>query len=115
MATGPPNSMFSVLVGPNYISHRLFACHGELPRYGLPPKDEIPMEAFVVQRSLRAVPRADHVSPLERVTPSVWQATPRERAMKISEGGRDLACQALIFVNPDGGARLLDTTYNVAE
>ena len=86
------HSLFSVPAGLYSMAWRLFACHGDLPIEGLPPVVELPMDAFRVQRSIRTVPRADHVSHLEGVTPSVWQATPRKRVEKAAEGRRDLAC-----------------------
>ena len=74
------------------------------------------MDAFSVRRSVRAVPRADHISHLEGVSPSTCQATPFKREGGAAEGGRDLACRGLTFVTPDGAAsRLLDTSRNITE
>ena len=76
---------------------------------------ELPVDAFRVQHSVRAVLRADRVSHLEGVTPSIWKATPCEKVMKAAEGGHDLAFQGITFVAPDGAARLLETLCNIAE
>ena len=48
---------------------------------------ELHVESFGVWRSMRTVPSVDHVSHLEGVTPSIWQATPCEKAVKLVEGG----------------------------
>ena len=71
------------------------------------------MDAFGVRRSVRAVPRADQISHMEGVSPSVWQATPCKRVGKAAEGGRDLACQGLVFIALDGATRLLKTSRNI--
>ena len=70
------HSLLSVPVGLYSTARRLFACCGELPLEGLHLVVELPVDAFSVRRSLRAVPRADHISHLEGVPPSAWQATP---------------------------------------
>ena len=75
------------------------------------------MDSFGVRRrSVHAVSRADHVSHLEGVTPSVWQATPCARVVKAAEGVNDLAYRrGITFITPYGAARLLDTSHNIAE
>ena len=87
----------------------IFACCGELPSKGLPPVVYLPMDAFGVRHSVSAVPRADHVIHLGGFTPFAWQATPCNRVGKATEDGRELACQGLTFVDPDGAALHLDT------
>ena len=62
---------------------------------------ELPMDTFLVWCSVRAVPRADHISNLEGVSPSAWQATPSKRVGKMAEGGCDLVLQGLTFVTAD--------------
>ena len=64
---------------------------------------------------MRAVLRVDHVSHLGGVIPSVWQATPCERAGKATEGGRDLAFQGLTSVALDGATLLIKAEYNIAQ
>ena len=64
------HSMFSVPVDLYSTARRLFAYRGDLPLEGTPPVVEPPMDAFLVQRSVRAVPRADHISYMEGVSPS---------------------------------------------
>ena len=66
----------------------IFACHGDLPSEGLPPVVDLPVDAFGVRTSMRAVPRVYHIIHLEGVTPSIWQDTPCKRAVKFAEGGR---------------------------
>ena len=73
------------------------------------------MDAFSVRRSVRIILRSDHIIHIEGVPPSACQANPCESLGKAVEGGRDLACQGLTFVSPDGAARLLDTSSNIAE
>ena len=70
------HSLLSVPVGLYSMSWRLFACCGDLPLEGLHPVVELPVDAFSVRRSLRTVPRADHISHLEGFPPFAWQATP---------------------------------------
>ena len=80
------HSLFSVPVG-LYYSPRWFSIYlGELLYYGLPPVVEIPVEAFMVRRSIRSVPQADHVIHLEGVAPPVWKSMPCEMAVKILAG-----------------------------
>ena len=76
---------------------------------------ELPADAFLVWRSMCAILRADHISPLGVVIPSVWQSTPYKKAGKATEDGRDLACQGIAFVVPDGAALLLETDSNIAQ
>ena len=110
-----PHSLFSVPVGLYYIAWRLFACCGELPLEGLPPVAELPMDVLLVRSSVCAFPRADHISHLEGVSPSAWQATPCKRVGKLAEGGRDMACRGLTFVTPDSAYHLIETSHNIAE
>ena len=109
------HSMFSVPVDLYSSARRLFAYWGELPLEGLPPVGEFPVDAFLVRHSVRAVPREDCISQLEGVSPYAWQATPCKRVGKAAEGGRNLACQGITFVTPDGASRLLNTSCNIAE
>ena len=53
---------------------------------------ELPVDAFGVQRFVGTAPREDHISHLVGFTPSVWQSTLRERAVKAAEGGCNLSC-----------------------
>ena len=64
------HSMLSVPVDLYSTAQRIFAYRGDLPLKGPPPVVELPMDAFSVQRSVRAVPRADHISYMEGVSPS---------------------------------------------
>ena len=73
------------------------------------------MDSFLVRRSVRVVPRADHIIHLEGVSPSTRKATPCERVGKAADGGRDLACQGLTFFTPDGASCMLDTSCNILE
>ena len=93
----------------------LFAFQVELPLEFLPPVVELPVEAFLVWRSVRAIPSAEHISHLEGASPSTWQATPCNRVGKAAEVGRDLACRGLTFVAPDGANCLLDASRNILE
>ena len=45
---------------------------------------ELPVDAFGVRCSVRAIPRVDHVSQLEIVTPSVLKTTPCKREVKLA-------------------------------
>ena len=38
-----------------------------------------------------------------------------ERAVNLAEGERDLACQGMTFVLPDGAALLLVSSFNITE
>ena len=51
--------------------------------------ERLPLKLAGTQRSVCAVPRVDHARHLEGVTPSAWQATPCERAVKLAEGWGD--------------------------
>ena len=75
----------------------------------LRPVAELPLVAFAMCRSVRAVTRADHVSHLEGVATRVLQSMPFERLGKLSAGGRNLAFQGLTFVPPYCSACLLGT------
>ena len=66
--------LFSVPAGLYSTAWRLFTCRGELPNEGLPSMLELTLDAFRVWCSMRTVPRAEHVSHLEGVTPSVWHS-----------------------------------------
>ena len=101
------HSLLSVLVGLYSTARRLFASRRELTDEGLPLVLELFAEAFAMRRSVRAVPRADHVSHLEGVAPPDWQSMPCERAGKLPVGGRDLACRGLTFVPPVWAAWIL--------
>ena len=54
--------LFSVRFDLYSMSQRLFACLVDMPTKGLPPVVEIPHKAFAPRRSIRAVPRGDHVT-----------------------------------------------------
>ena len=82
--------LLSVLVGLYSAARWIFACLRELPEEGLPPVVELPFEAFVAWRYVRAIPWVYHVSHLEGVTPSVCQPTPCKRAVKLTDGGERL-------------------------
>ena len=99
--------LFSVSVGMHSTARCLFTCLVGMPDKGLPLVVEIPVESFAARRSVRAILQADHISHLEGVTPTVCQSMPCDRAGKILMEGRDLSCQTLIFVTPDGASRFL--------
>ena len=84
-------TLFSIPADMYSTARRLFACRGELPRKGLTPVVELPVDIFAVLRSVRAVPRADHIIHLERVSPTAWQVTTSERVRKAAEGGSNLS------------------------
>ena len=111
----PLHLLFSVPVGLYSTAWRIFACRGEPPKKSRPPVADLPVDAFGVRRYMRAILREDHVSHLEGVTPSVWQAMPCERVGGTAEVGHDLDYQGLTFVAPEGAARLLDTAFNITE
>ena len=73
------------------------------------------MESFTIQSSVRAAPRADHMSHLEGVSLTIWKSTSCERAGKLSDGGHNLSCRGLNFVPPDGAYLLLENTKNITE
>ena len=73
------------------------------------------MDAFLVRCSMRAVQRVGHISHLEGVPTSAWQATPCKRVGNTAEGGHNLACQGITFVTQDGVSRLIDTARNISE
>ena len=111
----PLKFLFSVPVGLYSKAWQIFAFRRELTSKGLHPMVELPMDDFGVWRSVCAVPREDHISHLEGVTPSVWQVTPCEKLAKAAEGGSNLACQWLTFVAPDGAAHILGNPHHIAE
>ena len=76
---------------------------------------ELPVDAFLVRRSVRAVLRADNIIHLEGVSHSAWQETPCGMTGKAAKGGRDLSCQGITFVTPDSASRLLNTSRNITE
>ena len=78
------HSLFSVCVNFYSTECRLFACLGELPAEGPPPVIEISPDFFVARRSVRAVPRMDHIVHLGRISPLDWQTKPCERAAKAA-------------------------------
>ena len=78
--------LFSVPVGLYSTARRLFDCVGELNEEGLPPLAEIPVEAFAVRRTVRAVPQDDHVSHMEGVTQLTLQSMPCKREEKLLAG-----------------------------
>ena len=67
-----------------------------------PPVVEIPHNLFAARRSVRTVPRVDHITHLWGISPLDWQMKPCERSAK-SAGIEyvDLACRGLMFVPPD--------------
>ena len=66
------HSLFSVLINLYSTARRLFACHGDLLREGLPPVVDLPVDAFRVWRARSAIPRADHIGHLKVFSHSVW-------------------------------------------
>ena len=76
---------------------------------------ELPIYAFGLQRSVRAILRVDRVSNLEGVTTSVRQATMCKRAVTLVEGGRNLAYQGMTFMFLEGAALLLESSCNIPE
>ena len=79
--------LFSVPVDLYSTGRQLFACLEELPDKGFPLVVKKLVEASVLWRSVRAVPRPDHVNHLEGVIPTVWPFMPCKRAVKLSDGG----------------------------
>ena len=73
------HSLFSIPFDLYSTGRRLFAFWGELPLEGLSPVVELPVYAFSARRSVCAVPRAYHISHVNGVYPSVWQAMPCKR------------------------------------
>ena len=67
------HSLFSVQVNVYLNQRRLFVCLDELPAEGLPPVVEIHVKAFAARRSVRAVPRVDHVTCLGGIFPLNWR------------------------------------------
>ena len=59
------HSMFSVPVDLYSTARRLFAYQGELPLEGLTPVVELPVDVFLVRRSVRAVLMEDHISHID--------------------------------------------------
>ena len=53
--------------------HSFFAFVGKHPAKPPPPVVEIQVESFVVRRSVRAVPRADHIIHIEGVAQTLCQ------------------------------------------
>ena len=80
-----------------------------------PPVVEIPGEAFMVQRAVSAILRADRQFHVEVAPPPHWQLMSCETAGKLQENSRDLDCWGLIFVTPDGASLLLGRGANIAE
>ena len=109
------HSIFSVLVDLYSMDQRIFAFWIELPLKGIPPVVELPVDAFSVRRSVHAVPRSDHISHMEGVSPSAWQAMPCEIVEKAAEGGHDLTCRGFTFFTLGGASRLIDTSLKIAE
>ena len=86
----------------------LFVCLGELPVEGLPLVVEIPPDFFTARRSIRSVPRVDHITNLGGISLLDWQTKPCERATKAAETDYiDLACRGLAFIPSDCAAWLL--------
>ena len=79
-------SLFSVPVGIYSTSRRLFACIREFPTEGLLAVLEVVVDAFVVWRAVRYVPRANHVSHLGGVPFLTSQLISCNRSNKISMG-----------------------------
>ena len=75
----------------------------------------LPVDTFSVRRSMRAVPRADHISHLEGVSPSDWQAMLYNRVRKEAEGGRNLYFLVITFVTPDSASHLIDASRNIVD
>ena len=72
------HSIFSVRVNVYSAQLRMFACLGELPTKSLPPVVDIPDEAFVARRSVRAMPQVDHLTHLGGISPLDCQINPCE-------------------------------------
>ena len=109
------HSLFSVPDSLYSTDWRLFSCCVDLPIEGLPPKVELPVDAFVLERCVCTFLREDHTSHLKGVTPSVKQAIPCEIVVKAAEGGHNFSCQGITYVAPYGAAHLLDNTHNIVE
>ena len=84
------HSLFSVLDGLYSMAQKILAFLGDLSDKGLPPVVEITTDAFAVQRAVRTVPRADHVSHLDGVTLILWQSMLCNWSRKILHDGQDL-------------------------
>ena len=62
------HSLSSIQVNVYSTHRRLFACMGELSAEGLPPVVEIHVKVFLARRSVRDVPRVDHVNRLGEIS-----------------------------------------------
>ena len=74
---------------------------------GNPPVVDIPVDTFVVRRSIRTVSQEYRVSHLGVFPPLVFKKILCKRAEKLMPGGHDLACRGLAFVPPDSATHLL--------
>ena len=79
-----------------------FRLPGISARQGPPPGGGDPDEAFAARRSVRAVPRVDHVTHLGGISLLDWQKNPCERAVKLAGTEYvDLTCRGLTLFPPD--------------
>ena len=99
------HSIFSVRIDVYSTECCLFACLGELPSKGLPPVMEIPPAFFAAWRSIRSVPRSDHIACLGGISLLDWQTNPCERA--VIPDHINLACRGMVFFPSDCAAWLL--------
>ena len=58
-------------VGLYFMAWKIFNCLGEIPNKIIPLVADLPVKAFAVQRSVRAVAWADNMIHLDGVTPTV--------------------------------------------
>ena len=106
-------SLFSVRINVNSTECCLFACVGELPVEGLPQVTELLPDFFAARRSVRAMPRMDHISHLGGISPCGWKTNPCERAAKAARTEHiKLACQRLAFLPADGAVWILGSTMD---
>ena len=100
--------LFSVRINVYSTECCIFACVGELPAKGLLQVTDLLPEFFAACRSVRAVPRMDHITHLGRISPRDWLTKSCKRAAKAD--GTDhvhLAFRGLAFLPADCAALLL--------
>ena len=101
------HSFLSLLVVPYTIDQRLLAFFEELPSEGLPPVTEIPVDAFLMRRVVRAIMRDNHHVHVEGVPPPCWQLMLCKRAGKLKEDTQYIAFWGLTFGPLNGVSCLL--------
>ena len=74
--------IFSFRVSFYSTQRHIFACLVKIPAKGLPPVVDIPHGDFSARRSVRTVPRVDHITHLEGISLLYWHMNPCKRAAK---------------------------------